>query len=406
MSAVLLVDIGSTVIKLCVSSAGTGLGRVERIDRLPDLPPGEQVRQLIEQRHGEPADGPVRVCSSAHGGLRVGILGLTRRHSTTAATRAALDAGGNVSYQALLGTPPTEPLPEVDVLVLVGGVDGADHRWLRTALADTKLADFPHGVLVWAGADAAEVLAALPEHRRVGNVLDHRLRAQPDGLTGLVRELYLDDLIDRKGLRALAGRLDGQLWPTPAAVGLAAHRLSRRQLPIRCPAPFVVVDVGGATTDVYYCTELGDAGLPAGSSIQREVYTDLGVVGSGAGLLARLAGTPDLLELVAAVAPDAPRALHYAIADSDPDALAPPTGFLSCLFLALRRLAAEHRLNLAAAAGFLITGGAWRGASLPAIRRVIAAAVDCRPEIVPHVVLDQDYLMWAYGLQPGAEQDG
>jgi hypothetical protein len=43
---------------------------------------------------------------------------------------------------------------------------------------------------------------------------------------------------------------------------------------------------------------------------------------------------------------------------------------------------------------------------LPAIQRVIVAAAGCRPEIVPHVVLDQDYLMWAYGLQPGAEQDG
>ena len=66
------------------------------------------------------------MCSSAHGGLRLGILGLTGRHSTAAAARAALDAGGNVSYQEQLGENPAGPLGEVDALILVGGVDGAD----------------------------------------------------------------------------------------------------------------------------------------------------------------------------------------------------------------------------------------------------------------------------------------
>ncbi|HEX4726852.1 MAG TPA: glutamate mutase L [Jatrophihabitans sp.] len=403
MSTILLIDVGSTVIKLCTRSSDTGFGRVERVNRQPDLAPGEQVRQLIERRH---TDGPIRVCSSAHGGLRLGILGLTRRHSMMAAARAALDAGGNVHYQALLGERPAEPLAEVDALVLVGGVDGADHRRLADALADTKLADHPHGVLVWAGADAAELLAELPEHRQVGNVLDRRLRPQPAGLAGLIGELYLDELVDRKGLRALTGLLDGPLWPTPTAVGLAAHRMSRRQLPIRCPAPFVVIDVGGATTDVYYCAELSDPSLPVGSSIRRQVYTDLGVAGSAASLSARLASTPDLFELIAAIAPAAPRALHYAIADSDPDVLAPPVGFLSCLFLALCRLADQQRVDLAAAAGFLITGGAWRGTSASAINRVIAAASRCQPELVPHVVLDQDYLLWAHGIASAGGQDG
>src|SRR6185503_11745272 len=129
-----------------------------------------------------------------------------------------------------------------------------------------------------------------------------------------------------------------------------------------------------------------------------QVYTDLGVAGSAASLSARLASSPDLFELVAAIAPAAPRALHYAIADSDPDVLAPPVGFLSCLFLALRRLADQQRVELAAAAGFLITGGAWRGTSASAISRVIAAAAGCRPELAPQVLLDQDYLMWAYGI--------
>ena len=397
----LLVDVGSTVIKLCERTGPDRFSAVEQVPRWPGVPPGEQVRALAAGRRA----GGLRVCSSANGGIRAGILGLSRRHSVAAAARGATEAGGNVIHQGLLTDPP-DLVPEVDVLVLVGGVDGADRARLRAAVAAAPLAGHRYGVLVWAGADVPDVLAALPPHTRAENVLDGQLRPRLAGLTGTIRDLYVRDLVDAKGLGALAGLVAGPIWPTPAVVGLAVRRLATQRpagprVPPAPPMPFVVVDVGGATTDVFACAELraeATARSAPGESVVRYVFPDLGVAASRPRLLARLDREPELVELVAAVAPASARALHAAVCAGDPAALDPPVGFLACLYLALRRVAGSYGVDLAKAAGFLITGGARDDTPADDVRRLVDTA---RGRSAPPatVLLDQDYRLWAYGLQ-------
>lgn len=396
----LLVDVGSTVIKLCTRTGPDRFSAVEQVPRRPGVPPGEQVRALAAGRAQT-----VRICSSANGGIRVGILGLSRRHSVAVAVRAATEAGGNVVHQGLLTDSPAA-VPDVDVLVLVGGVDGADPGRLRAAVAAAPLAGHRYGALVWAGADVPDVVAALPPHIRTGNVLDRQLRPRLTGLAGTIRDLYVRDLVDAKGLGALAGIATGPIWPTPAVVGLAARRLATRRpagqrIPPAPPVPFVVVDVGGATTDVFACAELraeAAARSAPGESVVRYVFPDLGVAVSRLRLLRRLDREPELVELVAAVAPESARALHAAVCAGDPTALDPPAGFLTCLYLALRRVAGSYGLDLAKAAGFVVTGGARGDTPADDIRRVVDA-VRGRSAPPATVLLDQDYQLWAYGLQ-------
>ncbi|HSV65252.1 MAG TPA: glutamate mutase L [Mycobacteriales bacterium] len=404
---ILLVDVGSTVVKMCMHETGRGLGAVEVVARRPDLGPGEQVRALVDDRRADAARSGLaglRICSSANGGIRVGVLGLSRRHSVAAATRAAVASGGNVAYERLLGAGLGQPgpVPPVDLLVLVGGLNGADHRYLREALAATKLADFPHDVLVWAGTDAPDIVSGLPVDYVVANVLDEQLRPAMEGLADLIHHLYVSDLVDRKGLRALAGITDTPIWPTPAVVALAAERLTTEPI---APAatPFVIIDIGGATTDVVYCAELRaeDATrISPGESIVRQVFTDLGVAGSLPGLRHRLATDPGLLELVTAVAPDRARALYQDICEGAEGVLATPVAFLACLFLALRRLtnpAGPHLLQPGRATSFVITGGAWTGTPEPAIRRVIGAGCGM-PDARWSLHVDRAYSLWAHGL--------
>lgn len=396
----LLVDVGSTMVKTCTRLSPDRFSPVRAVPRQPGLAPGEQVRELVERHHRAGPLGAVRVSSSAGGGLRVAVVGLSRRHSVAAATRAVLDGGGTVVHRGVL---PDDggPAPPADVLVLVGGVDGADHRRLRAALPALRLDRYPHRLLVWAGADAPDVLARLPPHRRAANVLGSDLRPRPDGLARVVREAYLDDLVDAKGLGALAGLTRAPIWPTPAVVGLAAERMTRRPVPLAPALPFLVVDVGGATTDVFVCAELlnapGRHGAP-GTSLVRHVFPDLGVVPSAPALLHRLVVEPELVDLTAAAAPQRARALREALWQGDPAALAPPVGFLACVFLALRRLAGSGGVDLTRAGGLVVTGGAWRGSSPDAIRRVVALA---RGTPVPPAALlvDRRYTMWAHGIQ-------
>jgi hypothetical protein len=400
----LLVDVGSTVIKICTRSAQGHLSPVERVGRLPGVAPGSQARALIEQRKRATGISAVRVCSSANGGLRVGILGLSRRHSIAAAARSVTSAGANVVYSRLLANDVAEPAIPVDVLVLTGGVDGAELGLLRKALRATRVADYPRDVLVWAGADAPDIVAGLPVDRTAANVIDTRLRPYLHGLADTIRDIYLRDLIDHKGLRDLADVTDVRIWPTPAVVGLAAARMTRHRMPPGATSPFVVVDTGGSTTDVFTCAELCRERSAPGESIVRRIFTDLGTADSRPGLLQQLTSEPDLFDIVSAVAPGRSRSLYTAICEGDASALAPPAGFLVCLFLALRRLTrpgaphAGEGADLARAASFVITGGAWDGTEVSSIHRVIGAACGT-PGFTGSVLVDRDYQLWAHGIQ-------
>jgi hypothetical protein len=405
---ILFVDVGSTVVKMCTHDGTRGFGSVHTIPRCRDIAPGEQVRALVDEWRRRENIAGLRVCSSANGGIRVGVAGLSRRHSMAAAARAVVAAGGNVVYQRALGGPASDPPPSVDLVVLVGGVTGGDPRHLREALAQTQLAQYPRRRLVWAGAEAPDIVAALPVDYVAENVIGDHLRPQLSGLTEVIRRCYMCDLVDHKGLAALAAITDTPIWPTPAAVGLAAQRIAAkhpaiRPLPVAPAAPLVIVDVGGATTDVLYCAELSaDNGAAAstGESILRQVFTDLGVAVSLPALLGQLGEDTGLGELVAAVAPGRSRALFHGICDGAPEWLAPPVGFLACLYLALRRLSepsGPHRVNLARAISFVVTGGAWMGAPTSAIRRVITAACGM-PDTHWTLMLDHPYLLWAHGL--------
>jgi hypothetical protein len=408
VSPTLLVDIGSTVVKLCLHD-GRGFRDVETVPRDPDSSPGEQVRALVDQRRSG-ADIPgLRVCSSANGGLRVGVLGLSHRHSVAAAARAAVASGSNVVYTRVLDGQSAPPAPQVDLLVLVGGVDGADHRYLRERLAAAPLGDYPHEVMVWAGAHAPDIVAGLPVDRVVANVLDEHLRPSMGGLADLVHRLYIGDLVDSKGLRALAGITDVPIWPTPAVLGLAAQRLASERIVAAATVPFVIVDVGGATTDVLYCAELradATARVAPGESIVREVFTDLGVVSSLPGLRRRLATQPGLVDLATAIAPDRSRALYHEICDGA--ALTPSARFLACLFLALRRLtdpAGPRRLDPHQITSVVLTGGAWTSTPEHAIRRVVGTACGI-PDARWSLHVDRRYQLWAHGLVAVPGQDG
>jgi hypothetical protein len=284
-------------------------------------------------------------------------------------------------------------------LVLAGGVDGAELEPLRRALEATRLADYPRDVLVWAGADAPDVVAALPAHRAAANVLDTRLRPHLPGLAEAVRDIYLRDLIDRKGLQALADVTDVQIWPTPAVTGLAAARMTTHRILPGSTSPFVIVDIGGATTDVFICAELRrehTARSAPGESIVRHIFTDLGVAASLSSLRQQLADDPDLLDLVSTVDPARARARYAAICEDAPGALSPPADFLACLFLALRRL--THSADLGRAATLVITGGAWGGAAMPAVRRVVDLAC-ATSGTAGRVLMDHGYHLWAHGIQ-------
>jgi uncharacterized protein (TIGR01319 family) len=239
-------------------------------------------------------------CSSAGGGLRIAVVGNEELVTAEAGRRVALSSGGKVVavFAASRGDDLTRiPASEPDVVLLTGGTDGGN---LEPILACARqLADIWQGPVVVAGnvdaqVDVAEILA---HHPLVvaPNIVPQIGVLAPEGARTAIRELFLSHVIGGKHLSGRADFVGMVQGATPDVV------LTGVELLAEIAGDTVVVDVGGATTDVHSVVELDpeDAGLSrevvATTRITRTVEGDLGMRWSAV-TTAEAAGRDDLVE--------------------------------------------------------------------------------------------------------------
>jgi uncharacterized protein (TIGR01319 family) len=236
------------------------------------------------------AEAQVLACSSAGGGLRIAVLGNEELVTAEAGRRVALSSGGKVV--AVLAASRADGAAELaaaapDVVLLTGGTDGGNaaaiEDWARS-LVDAAWA----GPVVVAGnrdAAAARVLAAAGvPHVVADNVLPQIGILAPESARRAIREMFLTHVIGGKHLSARADFTAMVRGATPDVV-LTGVELLARGLDETHPGAgdVVVVDVGGATTDVHSVVEVDpeDAGLSrevvATTPVTRTVEGDLGL---------------------------------------------------------------------------------------------------------------------------------
>ena len=314
------VDIGSTYTKAALVDPVTGklLATAQAPTTLDDV-----VRGVLAATADFP-DAPVLACSSAGGGLRLAVVGYEELISAEAGHRAALSAGARVVHVAagLLDDPALARLraAQPDVVLLVGGTDGGEASVLRANAATLAGADWSVPVVLAGNVAIRDEVAALlrngglPVHV-ADNVLPDIGRLAPESARTAIRAVFLEHVIGGDRLSTDPRLRSWVRAVTPDAVLEGVTVLAR--LLAADDVAVVVVDVGGATTDVY-CVPEPDAeqatlgreavGVPAR---RRTVEGDLGVTWSVEALRAAAAvegltapgdGLPALGEAAATVA--------------------------------------------------------------------------------------------------------
>jgi uncharacterized protein (TIGR01319 family) len=283
------VDIGSTYTKAALVGLPSGslLATAQAPTTIDDV-----VRGVLSATAGW--DAPVVACSSAGGGLRLAVVGYEELISAEAGHRAALSAGARVVHVAAgrLDAAALDALAAArpDVVLLVGGTDGGEASVLRHNAA--ALAGTGRSVPVVLAGNAAvrdEVAAVLRAGGLPVTVTDNVLpdigRLEPEPARAAIRAVFLEHVIGGDRLSTDPRLRQWVRAVTPDAVLEGVTVLA--SLRAREPAPgVVVVDVGGATTDVYSIpgadaeqAALGReaVGVPAR---RRTVEGDLGVAAS------------------------------------------------------------------------------------------------------------------------------
>jgi len=231
-------------------------------------------------------------CSSAAGGLRIVAIGLVKDLTVEAAKQAALGAGGRVqgvyAHQLAIKEINEIELTKPDIILLAGGTDGGNQevilhnaRMLAESVVDATIivagnksaVDEVEQILRRSGKKVLVTENVLPELDKL-NVLPAR---------GLIRQVFLDTIIEAKGLKRAEAFVDSILMPTPMAVLNAGQLLAQGCAGESGWGDLIVVDIGGATTDVH---SLAD-GLPTKSGVnlrglpqpyaKRTVEGDLGM---------------------------------------------------------------------------------------------------------------------------------
>lgn len=350
------------------------------------------------------AGHPLLVCSSAGGGLRLAVVGYERLVTARAAQQVGLTAGARVVHVAagrldgagIAGLRAARP----DVVLLVGGTDGGDadvltHNGRRLATARLRVP-----VVLAGNADARDAVVAALTGRGVPvtateNVLPRIGVLNPAPARAALREVFLRHVIGGKKL-SRGGRFASLVRGATPDVVLTGVELLADEL----GTDLAVVDVGGATTDVYsVLTPDGTRPAVAGTLWRsRTVEGDLGMRWSATGVV-EAAVAERLLPAAGALA----AAAAARVADPGLVAVDDAEERIATLAatLALRRHGRGRDLrDVRLVIG---SGGVLRHASPERAGRILAAALSDHAGGWPlpraaTAVVDREYVLAAAGL--------
>lgn len=265
MSLALLIDFGSTYTKL--RAVDLAAARVIGSAQGPSTVTTDVNRGLdaalaaLERQLGKLPSFSYRLASSsAAGGLRMVTVGLVRELTAEAARQAALGAGAKLvasyAYRLTGGDATRIVEAKPDILLLCGGTDGGNREVILHNAAVLAGSAVACPIIVAGNRDTTEEIVALLDAagksaRAATNVMPALDRLEIDAARAAIRDVFMQRIVHAKGIDRASARFDAVLMPTPAAV-LEGARLLADGAPGRTGrGPLLVVDPGGATTDVH-----------------------------------------------------------------------------------------------------------------------------------------------------------
>ncbi|MGH7826710.1 MAG: methylaspartate mutase accessory protein GlmL [Candidatus Binatia bacterium] len=246
-------------------------------------------------------DQVVLASSSAAGGLRMAVIGLVPGLTVQAATQAALGAGAKVvgSTGFKLEDKAMQEIASLrpDMVLLTGGTDGGDsatilHNACLLARSSLRIPVVVAGNSAVAGKVCRILTDAGKEARRAENVMPRPGELAVESAREEIRRLFIERITQAKGLDKIR-EIVPVVLPTPMAVLQGVLLGAQGHDDVQGWGDMLVVDVGGATTDVHsigFGHPSGENTIVQGLSepfAKRTVEGDLGIRYNAGTLLSR-----------------------------------------------------------------------------------------------------------------------
>lgn len=387
----LLIDVGSTYFKVAQESGIHQYFRDFNKDIYDDLL--NKCGDIFSHYKKE----EIYICSSANGGLSTLIIGLTNSFSLKFAKNIAYNSGINIIdtilYKNIEQT--KAPVELVDVVIVVGGIDGIKNVFDERLFAFLKHVRYNNIVYVGTTQDATFLSEHINHLKVLGNIVGEKLHVSGNELKEYLTNLYQADIVGKEDIKHLYAITANQIYSTPYIVNRSLPFIDANFDVVN---PFIVVDIGGATTDIHYSRDLVRDNIVSESGYDRLVFKKLGVYKSRETLVYAAKNNEFVYELLAylnvtenILEEESEKALRILMQLS--------------IFLVLYKVSRLNplyvTLQLELLKTVVLTGGITKVLRFEEVEAIISFFYKkvMNVHAIPNIVMDYEYAIWTLGMQ-------
>jgi|TARA_R110002033_G_scaffold802_9_gene7855 uncharacterized protein (TIGR01319 family) len=386
----LLIDVGSTYFKVSSSKGVEQHFRDFNKDIYDDLTYkcGDTIKTYKKD--------DVYICSSANGGLSTLIIGVTNSFSLKYATNIAFNSGINIIDTILYQDIENSSIPSdlIDVVIVVGGIDSVSDIFGKELFDYLEKIKYSNIVYVGSSKDSDKLQKNIKDLVVLPNIIDDKLHIIEENLKEYLTNLYQADIMGKEDIKHLYEITSNQIYSTPYIVNKTLPFINSKFSVVN---PYILIDIGGATTDIHYSKDLVDENIVTTNEYDRLVFKKLGVFKSKESLIFSAKSNEFVYELLS----------HLKVTENifeEQSEKALRILMQLAIFLVLCKVShyrkAYVNLKLLSLNTVVLTGGITKVLSQEEIEDIISFFYKkiLNSNHNPSVVMDSNYDIWTIGL--------
>ncbi|MEA1915180.1 MAG: glutamate mutase L [Campylobacterota bacterium] len=384
------IDVGSTYFKAFTQDNITHYFRNFETTIYDDLT--SKCHDLIEQHDKK----DIHICSSANGGLSTLIIGISQSFSLKYASNIAYNSGINIIDTVLYSKIEKSEIPSdlIDVVIIVGGIDSVQDVFDEKLLNYLQKMHYSNIVYVGSQTQIPYLKKNIENLVVLDNIITNKLQMNEDRLKEYLTNLYNQDIVGKEEIKKLYEITDNQIYSTPYIVNRALPLIHTK---VDVVDPYIVIDIGGATTDIHYSKDLVEDNIITENEYDRLVFKKLGVYKSRDSLVFTAKNNEFVYELLA----------HLNTTENMLEHKSDETTKLLMqlsIFLVLYKVSHQHQkylnLKLTGLNSIVLTGGITKVLSREQMEDIVTFFYKkiLNFHVFPKVVVDDDYTIWTLGM--------
>lgn len=387
----LLIDVGSTYFKVSTDTSIEQHFRDFNKDIFDDL-----TNKCAETIHSFKKED-VYICSSANGGLSTLIIGITDSFSLKYAKNIAFNSGINIIETVIYQNIEDYEIPSdlIDVVIVVGGIDSNNNVFGDSLFSYLEKLNYSNIVYVGSDQESSKLQSNIENLVVLPNIIDNKLHIVEENLKEYLTNLYQADIVGKEDIKTLYKITSNQIYSTPYIVNKTLPLIDANFSVVN---PFILIDIGGATTDIHYSKDLVDENIVTNNEYDRLVFKKLGVFKSKESLIFTAKDNEFVYELLT----------HLKVTENifEEDSEKSLRILMQlAIFLVLCKMSHYKQsyinLKLFSINSIVLTGGITKVLSDDEVKDIISFFYTkiLNSKHNPSVVMDRDYNIWTLGIK-------